>query len=152
LKAFSALKAETDMRREIIQETLAMRAGNSPDAGTVAETALAVWREMAAHLVPLIGAGGVKVLFSRSLYLTGKTLPWLAVSVADAEHPELLAHFKQCLQTRTPADAVAASNTLLVTFTELLESLIGKSLADRLLGPVWTIPSPPNKQELGQHE
>jgi hypothetical protein len=63
----------------------------------------------------------------------------------------LLAHFKQCLQTRTPADALAASNTLLVTFTELLESLIGKSLADRLLDPVWTIPSPPNKQELGPH-
>ena len=42
---------------------------------------------------------------------------------------------------------LAAVMALMVTFTELLSTLIGDSLTKRLLNPVWALPSPTSAQE-----
>jgi hypothetical protein len=44
--------------------------------------------------------------------------------------------------------AAEASYSLLTTFVELLTNLIGASLAERLLGPVWLPPLPASKKEI----
>jgi hypothetical protein len=45
------------------------------------------------------------------------------------------------------AVAAEASAALLATFTELLATLIGAPLTDRLLDPVWTASAPPVGRE-----
>jgi hypothetical protein len=52
-----------------------------------------------------------------------------------------------CLAAQHTGTAQEAAFTLLLTFTELLATLIGESLTERLLAPVWARPSLPLEQE-----
>ena len=137
----------TDSYRETIRKSLANSAGSDPDANAVAEAALGTWHQVAAQLMPVIGAGGVDVLFNRSLHLTCTAFPWLAISGDHRDSVVLLASLKERLAGREPDVAAEACYTLLVTFVELLMSLIGESLTERLLGEVWEPPLPTSEQE-----
>jgi hypothetical protein len=136
-----------NMHHEAIRRTLAQGAGDAPDASAVAESTLNTWRQVAARLAPVIGARGVDVLFSRSLHVTSKDFPWLAIAGNDGNSAALLDSLKARLAGRETAAAAEASHALLVTFTELLTTLIGESLTERLLGPVWVPSSPESEQE-----
>lgn len=59
----------------------------------------------------------------------------------------LLANLKKNLAAGATNDAMEAGHALLVTFTELLSTLIGDSLTRRLLSPVWAFSSPISEQE-----
>jgi hypothetical protein len=141
------LKMGRKLFREAIRRTLANLAGSAADASAVAEATLSTWHEMAARLAPVIGVQGVDVLFKRSLHLTSTTFPWLAIAGDRGDSAALLASLKTRLAGREKDVAAEASHTLLVTFTELLAALIGESLTERLLGPVWAPPSPASEQE-----
>jgi hypothetical protein len=134
---------KSTMRRQAIQRTLAQRAGDAPDASVIAEATLGTWRQVATRLTPVIGARGVDVLFSRSLHLTSKAFPWLAIAGNNGTNHTPLASFKACIETREIETAAEASNVLLMTFIELVDTLIGESLTERLLGSVWTSSPPP---------
>jgi len=136
-----------DLRREAIRGTLARSAGDSPDASAIAEATLNTWRQVTDRLAPVIGARGVDALFSRSLHVTSKTFPWLAMAGNDGSSATLLASLKLRLAGQETAAAAQASYSLLVNFTELLATLIGASLTERLLAPVWRPPSPESEQE-----
>ena len=135
------------MRREAIRRTLVQRAGGAANASAIAEATLSTWRQMATRLAPMIGARGADVLFGRSLHLTSKAFPWLAIIGDHADSAASLASFKACLETRDSAAAAEAGYALLTTITELLETLIGESLTERLLGPVWAPPLPVFEKE-----
>lgn len=97
----------------------------------------ALWSALEAALVPIIGPRGVEALGQRSVRLVSPLHPWLA---ADA--PAGLALYgplrlASLLAQRSPQEALAAGNAFLQTFDGLLASLIGPSLTDRLLQPVW---------------
>ncbi|KAB0663811.1 hypothetical protein F6V25_15380 [Oryzomonas japonica] len=133
--------------REAIRKTLVLRAGDTPDASAVAEAALGTWRLVAIRLTPVIGTLGVDVLFKRSLHLTSTAFPWLSSAWDHEENATVLASLKARLEACEKDAAAEASYTLLVTFTELLATLIGESLTERLLGPVWASSSPVPEQE-----
>jgi hypothetical protein len=116
-------------------------------AKAVAEAVIVTWRQVAERLEPVIGEGGVDVLFRRALHLTSKTFPWLAVSAQNDTNTALLANFMMKIADRDDEVAFAASHALLTTFTELLSGLIGDSLTGRLLAPVWESPPPTSEQE-----
>ncbi len=136
------------IRREAIRRTLAHRAGATPNASTVTEAALSTWQQLAARIEPVIGARGVDALFDRSLHLTSKTFPWLAVTADHGNSTASLASLWGSFETREPTVATEASVALLGTFTELLVSLIGESLTERLLGLVWMLPHTPGQEHL----
>lgn len=116
------------------------RAGNAPDASVVAEATLNIWHQMDACLAPVIGARGVDVLFRRSLHLTSKAFPSFAIAREHEDNAALLASLKARLAGSQRSDALAVSLALMVSFTELLSILIGKSLTQRLLRPVLALP------------
>lgn len=128
------------MNHDVIRRTLAHRAGEGANASAVAEAAISIWHQAAVRLAPVIGAQGVEVLFRRSLHLTKGKTPWLTMAVDDGDFVALLATLQSRLADRDAAAALEASHVLLVHFTELLGSLIGKSLTERLLAPIWTCP------------
>ena len=126
---------------------LAQSAGEAPDASAIAEATLSTWRQVMDQLAPVIGARGVDALFSRSLHVTSKAFPWLAMAGNDGNGAARLASLKARLAGQETAAAAEASHTLLVNFTELLATLIGASLTERLLAPVWLPPPPESEQE-----
>lgn len=142
--------ANSDLTREAIRRTLAHGAGVVPDASAVAEATLSTWRQVAARLAPVIGARGVDALFNRSLHLTSSAFPWLKISGdhgGGGDGAPLLASLQSLLAGRETDDAAEACHSLLVTFVVLLTTLIGESLTERLLGPVWVPLAPaPNKE------
>lgn len=128
---------ERDLCREAIRRTLRQRAGDSPDALAVARAASEVWVLMASRLIPVIGDNGVDAILDRSLRLTGVVFPWLADSGEEVGHAAFPARIVELMAGREPMVASQASSSLLITFTELLATLIGNSLTRRLLAPVW---------------
>jgi len=139
----TTMTANRETRREAIRITLAHRSGGAPGASAVAEAATDIWSQMAALLTPVIGVRGVDVIFRRSLYLASKDFPWLAPGEEHGDSAALLAGLKARLAVRDAEDAAEAACTLMATFLELLTTLIGESLTDRLMSPVWTHSSPP---------
>jgi len=117
---------------------LARRITNDADAAQIAGATVAAWQEIDAALRPIIGPRGVCALYKRSLYLTASSHPWLAGLHEGAQSAMDLAALKAVLARQDSADARAGGAALLQTLHELLAGLIGPSLADRLLQPVWS--------------
>ncbi len=106
-------------------------------AASVANTMVWAWRDINVVLVPIIGQRGVAALYNRSLHLTAKAFPWLTVVPADNEASIDLDALHALLNLHGVATATASGEALLRSFRDLLATLIGVSLTERLLLPVW---------------
>ncbi|MBT9528115.1 MAG: hypothetical protein IV105_22885 [Rhizobacter sp.] len=99
---------------------------------------------MEAALAPVLGRRGVVALYKRSLHLNVTAYPWLAL-VPEGTDEALaidLMPLRSMLARQSGADAAEVGAALIHTFIELLTSLMGASLSERLLDSVWA--SPPN--------
>ena len=111
------------------------------DAEQVADAIVAIWLEIEQVLHPIIGHRGVAALYNRSLHLAVVAYPWLAIgqpAVAAAVDPSAL---RSALVQQAATQAAAGGSALFHRFHELLASLVGPSLTQRLLRSVWTHPS-----------
>jgi hypothetical protein len=120
---------------------LADRVADGADAEQVADAIVAVWQEIDQALHPIIGHRGVAALYNRSLNVTAATYPWLAIdqpAVSAAVDPSGL---RAALVQQAAAEAAAGGSALFRSFHELLASLVGPSLTQRLLRSVWAHPS-----------
>ncbi|PKN42119.1 MAG: hypothetical protein CVU60_07830 [Deltaproteobacteria bacterium HGW-Deltaproteobacteria-18] len=137
---------DRDLNREAIRRTLRRRAGNSPDALAIANATSEIWLQMSARLTPVIGSNGVDAILEQALHLTGVVFPWLASPDEQMDSDSLPECIAELMAGREPVVAVQAGSALLITFTELLVTLIGNSLAKRLLDPVWDVESAVEEQ------
>jgi len=119
-----------------IQATLAHLVAEGADPRRVADKAAATWRDIDVALSPIIGKLGVAALFKRSLYLSRTEHPWLAAIADPAQSPGNFEGLREAMMQQTSARASAANSALLLTFHDLLTSLIGDSLTERLLRSV----------------
>lgn len=120
---------------------LGRRVPQDADSPQIADTVLAVWAEIEDVLHPIIGRRGMAALYNRSLKVTASAYPWMdgrSEDVLADRHP---ARLLAALAGQTPAEATAGALALFQAFRELLASLVGLSLTDRLLQPVWA-PAP----------
>lgn len=131
-----------------IAVTLAQRAAEGADAAQVGDTVVAMWQKIDATLTPIIGNGSVVVLYMRSLHLIEPAHPWLSGLNQDVKASIDLARLKSILSQQDSKTAAVAGGELLQTFYELLASLVGPSLTERLLHSVWEdSPSGPPAQD-----
>jgi hypothetical protein len=131
---------ETNARRESIRTVLAARARSAGGSNSFAKATLDTWRQVNSQLAPVIGIGGVEVLFNRAFQQTSAVFPWLAGAVVNGESAAPIDHLITRLAGQKPATLEEASVTVLTNFAELLSTLIGESLTDRLLAPVFASP------------
>jgi hypothetical protein len=101
-------------------------------AHAVADAAVGNWSAIQARLAPVIGQDGFRVLFARSLHRARIEHAWLATDAV--EDGIAFSKLKASLESQAPERAEAGSRVLMAHFTDLLGTLIGKALADRLLG------------------
>ena len=128
--------------------TLAQRAAEGADASQIADAVVQTWKRIDAALAPIIGKGSVAVLYLRSLHLIEPAHPWLAEMHPAVPTAVDLAALKSMLALQDSETAAAAGGALLQTFYELLASLVGPSLTERLLRSVWENPlSGPTAQD-----
>jgi hypothetical protein len=124
-----------------IQSTIADLAAISSDVEGVAALAASTWREIHSVLSSIIGPGGVAALYQRSLYVTRAAYPCLGAVREDALRSADFAALQVVLSQQTIEQAVAANAAVLQTFCDLLASLVGVPLTERLLRSVRNLPS-----------
>lgn len=110
-------------------------------AGQVADTALVIWRDIDAALSPIIGGQGVAALLRRSQYLVRDVHPWLASLQHDVPAARAFDALHAALAAQAAPDSMQGNVALMQVFEDLLASLIGASLCERLLRSVLTPPS-----------
>ena len=114
----------------------------------VADTLAAIWHELDDALHPVVGHRGVAALYQRSLSIAARARPWLAPPTAGPLARLDTAGLHTALLGQNSDEATAGSEALLSEFRVLLASLLGDSLADRLLRPVWAHAAiPPSAQD-----
>lgn len=131
--------AQNSMPRdaEHFHRDLARLASGGESSERIAYRAALAWRDLHAALSPIIGNGGVTALFKRSVSMTRSTHPWLASMPEELEQPGDFAALQAALTQQAGVEAAAGNRAVLRTFLDILTSLIGESLAERLLSSVW---------------
>lgn len=124
---------DRDRITEFLQGKVAAGASARQVADAVAEALQGIDEE----LTPVIGQRGVAALYKRALHLATQAHPWLPVAQEGIRAAMDLGALTTGLAQRESPDAAAAGAALLQTFHELLARLIGASLTERLLRPVW---------------
>lgn len=124
------------MRSEMIQSALGERATEGADSNAVASAAVRALTSLLLELRPLVGELALRALYVRSLHLARSSFERPGPS--ELESPdELLAPLHRDLVSRAPAEARSAADALLLALADLLVSLIGEPLTDRLLHKAW---------------
>ncbi len=97
----------------------------------------AVWGEVDGALFPIIGRRGVAALYNRSLHLCEAGYPWLSEGHRGGLNAMDTDALRTTLASRTSEAAAQAAAAHFQSFQELLASLVGPRLTERLLGSVW---------------
>ena len=119
------------LRHQIIKSLLAHHTAKG------GEGAILVWEQMANQLIPLIGEDGFAMLTTRSVVLTQPAFPWLKVSAQPLQTSKMFAELSSSFNGQSPANANAANSQLLITFTDIMASLIGEELTINTLRSAW---------------
>ena len=124
-----------------VEATLAQMVASGADAAAIAEAACVVWRDIAAALSPIIGQHGIAALYKRSLHLTRNEHSGLSAVHDAAGDIEDFTALHKALSSQPSSGAAAANGALLKSFYDLLSSLIGIALTERLLKSALDKPS-----------
>jgi len=119
---------------------LAQRTAHSAESSQVADAITSMFEDINRTLIPIIGPKGVAALHRRSLFLCTSAYPQFADTYKTLIVAMDLGELKSLLAEQNKGDALFFCEALLKTFYELLATLIGRSLAARLLLDVWGRP------------
>ncbi|WP_157615170.1 hypothetical protein [Rhizobacter sp. Root404] len=106
---------------------------SSEDVAALVATA---FRGFDSELAPILGRRRTSALYRRSLHLCRPGNPWLPTLEDNGSDIDAAA-LASTLSKRTSAEAALAGTQLLESFQALLTTLIGETLTERLLRPVW---------------
>lgn len=121
------------LRHELIKGLTTQRHENTTDG------ALNLWKLMAAELILIIGDGGFDSLYARSVFLSQSTYPWLASGSGPVQTDQRFADLEKSLKEKPATLAREANCLLLITFTNILASMIGERLTTRILNSAWDL-------------
>jgi hypothetical protein len=121
---------------------LAQRVAEDADSREIADAISAMWSGIASALQPVVGHRGVQALFRRTLHLTATRYPWLApLNTERSGASDNVAELAALFAAQPPDLAMEAGSALFAIFRELLTTLIGARLSERLLQSAWSTPS-----------
>ena len=129
-----------------VAAALLVQGGAAATAMQIARSVASTLEEIEHALSPILGLKGVLALRKRSVYLAGKLHPWLTLALQDRQLDDP-ASLEAMLAAQTSSDAAAAGAAIVQSFYELLASLVGTSLTERLLRTAWLrfLDAPPSQ-------
>lgn len=116
------------IRHQLISSIITRRNEGGPEA------LLAAWESLAAQVKLIIGESGFDSLYARSIFIAQKHCPWYKVSL---QCPPRLMESKMNLVGLSSAQNNEGNHLLLITFTDILASLIGERLVIKILYLAW---------------
>ena len=108
----------------------------------VADAAIILWAQLATQIISIVGEDGFNALYVRSIFLNQRTFPWLSTGSLPPQTDHPFADLKMSFEGRPPAQASEANSLLLITLTDILASLIGEQLVNRILRLAWGVEIP----------
>ena len=105
------------------------------------------WEQMAVKIISIIGEGGFASLYSRSLFLSKASFPWLETGIYTAHTPSPFLALKACYARQAQEQVQEANFLLLITFSGVLSSLIGEQLTLSILRSAWSLHTPVSHQQ-----
>jgi len=118
--------------------------------GNRVDAAVHLWEQMAAQIISIVGEDGFNSLYARSAFLARRTFPWLTGEPLPSPAAQRFAELRKSFEGRAPAQTSAANSLLLVTFTDIVVSLIGEEMTASILDSAWggeTSPAPSPEEE-----
>ena len=124
-------------QKDCLHDSILHVLGNEADADAVAAATVRAVESLMGELKPLVGRLATLALYARSLHLANASFarPYPALQKLQ----EYLTSLRNDLSARSLEDARTASHALLRALVDLLASLIGQSLTDRMLRSAWGI-------------
>lgn len=127
------MEIHDSQRHQIIKNLI------SPLSKSVVDDAIRLWERLGVELILIIGEDGFDALFARALYLNSAAFPWRVADLPSSQADSRFAELKRNLKEQTPAQASETNSLLLVTFTNILASLIGEQLTTHILRLAWGV-------------
>ena len=118
--------------RDLLRQQIVKRRMAQPTED-VADAAINLWEHLATQIISIVGEGGFNSIYARSVFLTQSTFPWLAADSLSPQTDHRFAELKISLEGQTPEQTNAGNSLLLITFTDILASLIGEQLTSLIL-------------------
>jgi hypothetical protein len=119
-----------------LQGRLESRLVEGADSAQMTDAAVSLWTDIAAVVAPVIGTLGMAALLRRTLSLSLAAMPSLAIALQDSTSTNVFDGLRKALSMQSGADVARSNEVLLRTFFELLATLIGSALTERLLAYV----------------
>ena len=116
---------------------LARRASEGASSIEIAEAIAEAWSGIERALTPIVGRRAVATLHKRSLFVAAGGHPWLSEAAEGLPLAMDIEPLRALMGEQAPAEAAAAGGTSLQAFQDLLATLVGSSLTERLLRSVW---------------
>lgn len=117
---------------------LTHRVAEDADSRQIAAAINALWTDIETALQPIVGRRGVAALFKRTLHLAAARHPWLAPLKPGSDDAIDLGQLTALFAAQPPSRAGEAGSALFEIFRELLATLIGAPLSERLLQTAWS--------------
>ena len=130
------LSMDSPKRRQLAV-SLAYRVGKESAPVQIAQWIALMCEEIGASLMPVLGQPCIATIYQRGLHLTGSAHPWLSHLHDRIQATMDLSRLRLVLGQQTSSNAAAGGCTLLQVIRDLLASLIGAPLTERLLHSVW---------------
>lgn len=118
----------------------------------IADAAVLLWEQIASKIISIVGEGGFNSLYARSVFLSQPSFPWLAACPLSPQPDQRFAELKKCFEAQAAAQACVANALLLITFTDILASLIGEALTTRILRSAWGNDAPDQTDKDFKHD
>ncbi len=103
-----------------------------------ADVAINLWEQMATQIISLVGEEGFNSLYTRSIFLARSSFPVLEACEPMPQASHRFAQLKTDFARQTPAEVCAINRLLLITFTNILATLIGEQLTTTILLLAWS--------------
>lgn len=127
-----------DSKRLSLSLSLAQLAAKGADATRLASAIVSTWIHIESVLMPVVGKRGFAALYARSLHMACAGHDWLTPADEAADDTVMnLTLLKTALLQQDSASAATGGGAHLQAFYELLGSLIGPSLTERMLDSIW---------------
>lgn len=121
---------------------LSQRLAEDANSRQIAEAIGAMWADIDTALQPVLGRRGVAALFRRSVHLAAARHPWLSpLKAGSVDAAADMAALMALFAAQSPALAAEAGSALFTIFRDLLTTLIGARLSERLLQAAWSTSS-----------
>lgn len=116
---------------------LSTKVNRGASAKDVAQLVVTTCFEIDKALTPIIGQRGLEALLNRSLNLASASQAWLLVGADAFDLKANLSELHLTLSLQTSELAAQGGGAFLDHFHQLLTTLVGTPLTERLLRPMW---------------